>query len=132
MNKNVANANSLFLESNGTDQIFSNPLYNFNYTERIRDFAISSDSYWIMDIIASYQKSLMRQPFQVWKLEREYSYTIIDNIKVVIQRKAVFNIICHDGNNNILATQNIPLSDFEYDEYTVWLVDGLLLLPSEY
>lgn len=41
-------------------------------------------------------------------------------------------IIKLDGNYNRITSQEIPYSDFHYDLATIWLVDGCLMLPSEY
>ena len=43
-----------------------------------------------------------------------------------------FFIKATDGNNNPVASQKISFSDFPYDLATVWLVDGCLMLPTEY
>jgi hypothetical protein len=43
-----------------------------------------------------------------------------------------FKVTMEDGNGNIQITQRIPYSDFPYDVANLWLIDGTLILPSEY
>ena len=47
-------------------------------------------------------------------------------------KKQCFKINATDGNKNKVAQQRIPFSDFAYDQATIWLVDGCLMLPCEY
>jgi hypothetical protein len=76
------------------------------------------ESYWLFDLMLSYQKQLKPYSFQVWHLKR-----IKEN---------EYLITCEDGNERILVTQKIPFSDFPLDEIKIWLIDGVALLPSEY
>jgi hypothetical protein len=85
---------------------------------------IGGSAYWLIDLIASYQreKKIAAQEFQVWKL-----------VVTGTQGK----VICDDGNNHILTTQEIPFVDFALDEITLYAIreDGagiVVLLPSEY
>lgn len=75
-------------------------------------------AYWLFDIILSWQYKLNKHPFQVWKLNKQ------ENESWMIQ--------CTDGNNKVLATQDISYSDFPIDSIAIWLTDGVALLPSEY
>lgn len=85
---------------------------------------IGKSAYWLIDIIASYQreKKIAAQEFQVWKLAVTGT-----------QGK----VTSEDGNNHILVTQDIPFVDFALDEITLYAIreDGagiVILLPSEY
>ncbi len=75
-------------------------------------------AYWLFDLILSWQIKLSKNPFQVWKLIKQ------GNGPWVIQ--------CADGNDNFLAGHEILNSDFPLDQVTVWLIDGIVCLPSEY
>lgn len=132
MSTQVKNANDSLIGYHGGDQIFINRSTKIQYTEGVREIAIKSESYWFLDIIASYQNKLKNEAFQVWKLEREYSYTLINDTKVVGDRKNCFNVVCEDGNNRVLIEQHLLFSDFPFDEYTVWSIEGIILLPVEY
>ena len=129
----LQNTNNLRANScNGVNQFFTNPFYKFKYSDGVRDIAIETESFWFLDVISSYQNNLTGEVFQSWKLEREYSFSEVDGIKIIHQRKDCFNVVCDDGNGNVLITQHIPLSDFVDDIYTLFLLDGVLILPEEY
>jgi len=86
--------------------------------------AISGSAYWLIDLIASYQreKPVKGEPFQVWKL------TV---------KEPVGKVTCDDGNGRILATQDIPYTDFALDEITLYVTSDdfngiVVMLTSEY
>ena len=132
MSTQVKNANDSMTGYRGGELSFINPLTKLKYTEGIKIVAEKTESYWFLDVIASYQKKLSAQGFQVWKLEREYSFTTVNEEKFVHQRKDSFNVVCEDGNDNVLLKQHLSFSEFEFDIYTVWCIDGVVLLPCEY
>lgn len=132
MNTNVMNANDSLKNYHGGETIFKNPTTGIQYTEGVRTITMQTESYWFLDLIASYQRKLKIEDFQVWKLKREYSYTTNNGVKSVLQRKNCFNVVCEDGNDNVLITQNIPFSDFPFDEYVVWLQNEIIYLPCEH
>jgi len=78
----------------------------------------SDGAYWLFDLILSWQMKLKNQRFQVWKL------TVREDQSAVI--------VCEDGNKNFLASQDIPYTDFPIRKITIWLIDGVAILPSEY
>ena len=75
--------------------------------------------FWLFDFIVAYQthKQIREQIFQVWKLQKENSS---------------WKISCEDGNKNIIYSRKIEFSDFPLDEISIWFVDGVAMLPSEY
>ncbi len=73
---------------------------------------------WLFDIILSWQFKLRKFTFQVWKLTR--------------QGDGSWFIQCLDGNDHVLGCQEIHYSEFPLDQFEVWLIDGVCLLPSEY
>lgn len=95
--------------------------YNFGLllTDGTAEIAETTSSYWFLDIIASYifTPKVNKEPFQVWTLKR------------IAENK--FLVTCDDGNDNIIITQEISFSNFRYDEYVVWKMDNVILLPSE-
>ena len=74
--------------------------------------------YWLIDIVASYQPSLRREGFQVWKFEK------------TAEGKGV--VTCENGNGKVLKTQKIGYTDMEADIATIWVEEGVALLPSEH
>lgn len=89
-------------------------------TDGVKTIAQEESCFWFLDCIASYQFSekFQKEEFQVWKIER-----IKEN---------QFELSATDGNDNVLATQNIDYSDFFFNEFTIWKEDNVLLLPSEH
>lgn len=79
-----------------------------------------------MDAIASHQtnKKVAAEPFQVWKLT------------VNEQKQAA--LVCTDGNETVLVSQEIPYSDFPLSEITLYaeqsdyLAGRVVMLTSEY
>lgn len=76
-------------------------------------------AYWLMDDISIYQglSTIRKEDMQVWKL-------------VVIDSSAVLS--CEDGNSNVVWTKNIHFTDFPYPEITLWCINNVIHLPSEY
>ena len=76
-------------------------------------------AYWLFDVVLSHQtsKRVRDEVFQVWKLKR-------------FRKRWIIN--CTDGNGKLLAKQIIEYSDFPLDEITIWIEDGVALLPSEH
>ena len=102
----------------GTENYYTNPLYPFEYTDGIKYLAEDGGAYWILDAIASWQKKLDFSQIQFWRL------------KVNPDNSAV--LTCERDMDDIVITQKIPFTDFPVEEVTLYLCDGVLLLPSEY
>jgi hypothetical protein len=56
---------------------------------------------------------------QVWTIKRE-----IDKTNAVIT--------CEDGDKNVIITQDIPYTDFLLTSLTVWVVENVVMLSTEY
>jgi len=88
-------------------------------TDGVIAIAEAAGCYWFLDIIGSCQTNKRLDPqFQVWKLVVNHD----DNTAVV------------SGYNDttLIITQEIPYTDFPLDELKLYLMDGIILLPSEY
>jgi len=103
----------------GTSTYYTLPLYKrFQYTDGIQYLARNANCYWFIEFIFVNQtQSLLREPIQVWKIK-------------VIDKQAVITV--DDGNNNIIKSFNLHFTDFTFDDFEVWLVDKILILPNEY
>lgn len=107
----------------GTEQWHASG-YGFTYTDGVH-FVVTNGgrgdatAHWLVDVVFSYQfvPAVKRERFQVYKFTR---------------RGDGLDLIITDGNEAVLATQNIEYSDLRVNELTLWFVDGVLLLPSEY
>jgi hypothetical protein len=99
----------------GTDNWYEhglNPLITF--TDGVKYVADTAQAYWLIDEIAF---APVKGEFQVWKLN-------------VTGNKA--ELICEDGNDNIIFTKQIEFTDYPEPGVTLWCVGGVILLPSEY
>ena len=89
------------------------------YTDGVKFLADKAKAYWLLDIVASYQhqKKVRNEEFQVWKLVKTGSEAIV---------------ILEDGNDNRILSQKIEYTDFPLESVSLWLQNGVLILPSEY
>ena len=107
----------------GGDQQFIHPISGIRYTEGIRLLAEHGDCYWLIDAIASYQPQLMRMPalrqFQCWDL------------KVHPDKSCVLS--CREDTDiEPVVRQEIQYTDFPLAQISLWVEQGVLLLPSEH
>lgn len=95
-------------------------MVNMVYTDGVQHVAETRQAYWlIMFIYARYvhMKVFKNEPFITIEMTTED-----DTAEVVFT----------DGNNNILHVEDIAYTDYPDDGVCMWLVDGVLMLPSEY
>ena len=116
----MKNANHFFGWNNSSGNFYRHKPSLILYTDGVKELVEKCNAYWLIDLIISHQcrEVVNLESFQVWDLKR------VTN--------DVFTILATDGNHNKVTSQEIPFSDFPYDLVTIWLVDGCLLLPSEY
>ena len=90
-------------------------------TDGAKYIAEECQAYWLMDVIASYQKKCMRdemlKDFQVWTLK-------------VNDREGV--VTCERDTDDIAIKQKIPYTDFPLDEIKLYCINGVIMLTSEY
>jgi hypothetical protein len=91
------------------------------YTDGIEYLAEKAGAYWLIDAIASYQRNekIKTEPFQLWELR------LTEKPKAVLTMR-------RDTNEPEIVSQEIKYTDFPLDEIKLYLIDGVLLLPSEY
>lgn len=88
-------------------------------TDGVIALAEAAGCFWLLDIIGSYQTDKrLDQSFQVWKLEVN-----LEKCSAVVQG---FN------DTELIITQEIPFTDFPLEEVKLYLMNGIILLPSEY
>jgi hypothetical protein len=103
-------------QSIGTAGYWKNQMLSFQYTDGIKFLHESSEAYWLLISISSYKR---KEPFQLWELK------VNDDKSAVLTMK-------EDSDEPNLVEQNIPFTDFPLDAISLYLIDGILLLPSEY
>lgn len=116
----MTSANKQLQDFTGTEHYYKHEISNYQYTDGIKMMAEKFAAYWLIDLAFSHQlkPKLKMEDFQVWELKRQH-----DNF---------FVAFCTDGNDNTLVLQKIEFSDFPFDHLKMYLVDKILLLPSEY
>ena len=103
----------------GSEKFYRHPLFPpYIYTEGIQFLAEKAGAYWLLDHIFAHQPELKGQRFQVWK--------------VTVSADASARISVEDGNDAELAAYPLGYTDFPLEAFSLWLVDGILMLPSEY
>lgn len=105
----------------GSEIFYRHPMNKkYVHTEGVRYLAQKAQCYWLLEDIFIHQSEriLNEERFQVWC------------IKVADDHSATINIT--DGNDNLLKSIGLKLTDFPLQEFTLWFIDGTLLLPSEY
>ncbi|MCK5742546.1 MAG: hypothetical protein KAH48_10030 [Chlorobi bacterium] len=118
--KNISELTVGLQEFHGTELWYKHQTSLIHYTDGIKYLAENADCYWLIDLVASYQveNRVKNEPFQVFHLK--------------VNENKTAKITISDGNDNILAVQEIEYSDFPLPEITVWCVDKIMLLPGEY
>ncbi len=112
----MRNANDELNGHNCSDNYYK---YNFLViTDGIKSLCETYSCWWLIDLVASYQPKLKNEEFQCWSLSKNADSSAI--------------VLATDGNDRVIASQNIPWTDFEADVATVWVEFGTALLPSEH
>jgi hypothetical protein len=90
------------------------------YTPGIQHLAERAGAYWLIDLIASWQlkPEVARENFQVWTL--------------VVRPDRTATATATGDEQKMLTSQDISYTDFPLTDIAVWLIDGTLMLPSEY
>ncbi len=79
-----------------------------------------AECYWLFDAILSNQYRIRKRDrrFQLWKLEKQ-----IDIYRT---------LTCKNGKKETIIARLIEYTDFPLDEITIWVIDGVAMLPCEY
>lgn len=88
-------------------------------TDGVLALAEAAGCFWLLDIIGSYQGNLtFHKAFQVWmiKVNREDTTAVVSGF--------------YDA--TLFVRQEIPYTDFPFDEIKFFVIDGVILLASEY
>ena len=105
----------------GSETVYRHPLFaSCVYTEGVRYLAQEAGAYWLIEYVFSNQldKTIHSHPFQAW------SITVHDDHTAKIRLT--------DGNDTLIKSFVLTFTDFPLKAFTLWFIDGTLLLPSEY
>ena len=86
------------------------------YTDGVKYVADEARAYWLLNAIFSYRHE---EPFQIWEL------------KVTKEHTATLTM-CEDSGLPEKVRQDFDVTDFPEPGIKFYLIDGILLLPSEY
>jgi len=88
-------------------------------TDGVLALAEVAECFWLLDIIGSYQEDERLDPhFQVW--------TLVVNLENDTAAVNGFN------DKTLIISQSIPSTNFPLDAVKLFLMDGVILLPSEH
>ena len=105
----------------GTENHYRNPsALGITYTDGVKHMSETRGAYWLLSLISQRAKS-------VKTLQEEPFITI----EMIVQDSSAV-IVYTDGNSNVLHTEAIEYTDFPDEGVCLWLIDGVLILPSEY
>lgn len=93
---------------------------DIRYTDGVEHMAETRDAYWLLHLIylrSRNIKAIIQEPFVTAELSVEGDSAVL-----------VFT----DGNDNILHSEYIEHTDYPDDGVCLWLINGVLMLPSEY
>lgn len=99
----------------GTEQYYRHWL-GYLYTDGVHHVAQEGGANWLLDAIFSYRR---KEVFQIWEL------------RVSSDKKAVLTMK-EDSDKPFLVSQSFDYTDFPLESITFYLIDTVLLLPSEY
>lgn len=104
----------------GSETVHPHWLTGMWMTDGAKAVAEEQKCFWLLDIIASHQltQGVAGEYFQVWQLLR--------------QKEEIFEVRCDDGNGRTLASQRVISPGFAHSWLTLWCVDGIMMVPSEY
>lgn len=108
----------------GTENIYQHSLSKICYTDGVKYLATKGEAFWLLDAISSHQTAQLLsqkdlQEFQLWEL------TVASDKSAVLTCRS-------DTNQEPAVRQEIEFTDFSLNYIKLYLVDQLLLLPSEY
>lgn len=109
----------------GTENYYRHILSGAIYTDGVAFMAEKAGAYWLLDkilITTKYFKDIKIKA----KMIKFGSWTLHKNV----DNSALLE--CQDGNKNSLYKEKIDYTDFPMEKLTLWSINGVLILPSEY
>lgn len=108
----------------GTEKLYRHPLSKLVYTDGVKYLADAAGAYWLIDAVGSYQTrpELRGERLQMWRLERDGDRARLTCSRDIENGRPV----------DVYVTQDITFTDFPLAGVTLYVADGVLLLPSEY
>ena len=113
----ITDLNNQFKDFYGTENYYKH--WKGVFTDGIKAMADQFKAYWLIDVVFSYQdKKISLVPFQIWEITSTGE-------KATVEMK-------EDTDQPILVSQKIGFTDFPRGMLKMYLIDNVLMLPSEY
>lgn len=115
----------------GSEQLYKHWM-QIRYSDGVKYLAEVAQAYWLIDAIASHyvtKRKLRAEPFLVVRLE------VDRKPGAKFMARLTFHTDWDKGNPKAypsIQTQRITYTDFPLDALKFYLIDGVLMLPSEY
>lgn len=95
------------------------------YTDGVRYIAQECGAYWLLDIIGTefFPKQITGK--------KGWEFLNIMCVATKVFATTKMTITVDDGNDNVLATKLIDLTDFPVGTVKMWMENNVLYLPSE-
>lgn len=104
----------------GTDDYHRHDTANFSYSDGVKFLADNAGAYWLIDLIASWQKRCRKdrqlRELQIWQLKKTGNEA---------------DVICLRALDDEAFRLHLTFTDFPLDEVTLYLEDNVLMLPGE-
>jgi hypothetical protein len=108
----------------GTEEWHRHVLSGLLYTDGIKFVAEKAGAYWLIDKILltvkhhKVFKKVAYQEFSAWTLHVKEDKTAL--------------LEAGDGNGNSIYKEELTYTDFPLNKITLWMENGVLILPSEH
>ena len=113
----MTDLNDQFKNFYGTENYYKH--WKGVFTDGIKEMAEQFKAYLLIDVVFSYQdKKISLIPFQIWEITSTGD-------KATVEMK-------EDTDQPVLVSQKIPFTDFPGGIFKMYLIDNVLMLPSEY
>lgn len=99
------------------------------FTDGVKHLADRAGAYWLIDAVFSYQceAKIRAVPFQIWTLK------VLRSELGKNKNEPMAILEMKEGTDQpVLVSQKIEYTDFPKGEVKLYLIDGVLILPSEY
>ena len=92
---------------------------HFLYTKGVRYLATNTDCFWLLDFIFNNQilPEIAEETFQVWTIEQEGNQS---------------TITVTNNHGKMIEIFTLSATSFPLKKYTLWCIQGRLILPTEY
>lgn len=112
---------SALAQFSSTENYYRHWSNEFHSTDGVMFLAENAGAYWLLDVIASYQKRCRKDPklrdSQTWEIRKTGDHTA--------------TVTCYRETNDEAFHQDIPFTDFPLAETKLYLENEILMLPGE-